>query len=135
MQHVGFVRGPRNVAVVLGVMAMMAAHQTHAQGAGVKVALIPAMQAVAPGDSFDLSCQVTRAGDPFNAFDLNISWNPAAVIESTTHTGLSTRVEISIPPLVYPADCTHTAVSKRAIAIRYPCSRKRGNPPGMPARI
>ena len=46
---------------------------------GVKVALLPAAQTVAPGAEFVLSLQVTRAGAPFNAFDAIVGYDPAAL--------------------------------------------------------
>jgi hypothetical protein len=50
-----------------------------AQGQGVKVALLPASQAVDPGTEFDLSMEVTRAGSSFNGFDAYIGYDPAAL--------------------------------------------------------
>jgi hypothetical protein len=45
----------------------------------VKVALLPQEQAVAPGSTFDLSIEVTRAGAAFNAFDIHIGYDPDAL--------------------------------------------------------
>jgi len=47
--------------------------------AGIKVALLPAQQTVAPGDTFDLSIEVTEAGTAFNGFDLSIGFDPTAL--------------------------------------------------------
>ncbi len=46
---------------------------------GVKVALMPASQFVAPGAEFELSLEVTEAGSSFNAFDAYIGYDPAAL--------------------------------------------------------
>ena len=46
---------------------------------GVKVALLPAPQTVAPGSDFTLSIEVTRAGSAFNAFDVYVGYDPAAL--------------------------------------------------------
>jgi hypothetical protein len=43
------------------------------------VAFVPATQNVAPGAGVDLSIQVVRAGSKFNAFDLKIGYDPAAL--------------------------------------------------------
>lgn len=47
--------------------------------AGVRVALLPSGQDVAPGSDFDLSVEVTEAGSEFNGFDFVIEFDPAAV--------------------------------------------------------
>jgi hypothetical protein len=48
-------------------------------GAGVRVAMLPAAQTVAPGSEFVLSLEVTRAGAAFNAFDCVVGYDPAAL--------------------------------------------------------
>ena len=50
-----------------------------ARAQGVHVALQPVTQTVAPGDTFTLTIQITQAGDPFNAFDAYVGWDPAAL--------------------------------------------------------
>lgn len=62
-----------------GLVAVTAwAPPLHA-AAGVKVAMLPASQTVAPGGEFDISIEVTRAGSNFNGFDLYIGYDPAAL--------------------------------------------------------
>src|SRR5689334_19609432 len=46
---------------------------------GVTVALSPAAQTVAPGDTFNLELDVTLTGSQFNGFDAIIAYDPAAV--------------------------------------------------------
>ncbi len=74
------VRRARAVLVVaaLATLAALAPAASHA-AAGVHVALLPASQTIAPGDTFNLQVQVTQAGDPFNAFDVYIAYDPNAV--------------------------------------------------------
>jgi len=50
-----------------------------AEAQGVKVALLPASQVVAPGSDFEVTLEVTRAGSPFNAFDAYVGFDPAAL--------------------------------------------------------
>jgi hypothetical protein len=64
-------------AVLFTSLLLATALPAHAQG--VKVALLPATQTVAPGTEFTLSIEVTRAGSPFNAFDCIIGYDPAAL--------------------------------------------------------
>ena len=49
------------------------------QAAGVTVALLPTGQTVTLGAEFDLTLEVTQAGDLFNAFDAIVAWDPAAL--------------------------------------------------------
>ncbi len=67
------------VASTLVVAAIVFAYPVPASVPGVKVALLPASLVVAPGDSFDLTLQVTRAGSAFNAFDAYIGFDPSAL--------------------------------------------------------
>lgn len=46
---------------------------------GVQVGWVPAVQSVTPGDSFELEVRVTEAGASFNAFDLVVGFDPAAL--------------------------------------------------------
>ena len=46
---------------------------------GVSVALLPAASTVSPGATFELSIEVTRAGSSFNAFDMYVGYDPAAL--------------------------------------------------------
>jgi len=61
------------------VLALIAVLAPAARAQGVKVALLPAAQSVAPGDSFEVSIEVTQAGAAFNAFDLIVGYDPAAL--------------------------------------------------------
>ncbi len=65
------------LAGLVAVLGIAAPRVATAQG--VKVALLPAAQSVAPGSDFTLSLEVTRAGSPFNAFDAYIGYDPAAL--------------------------------------------------------
>jgi hypothetical protein len=81
----------RRFAWVVGLVASVAVlagpHQAAGQP-GVNVALLPRSQIVGPGQEFDVTIQVTRAGSPFNAFDAVIGWDPTA-IQPVTLTPLS----------------------------------------------
>src|SRR5580765_1145624 len=81
----------RRFAWVVGLVASVAVltgpHLAAGQP-GVKVALLPTSQIVGPGQEFDVTIQVTRAGSPFNAFDAVIGWDPTA-IQPVTLTPLS----------------------------------------------
>jgi hypothetical protein len=46
---------------------------------GVRVAIVPASGIVSPGSEFDVSIDVTQAGSAFNAFDLFVGFDPAAL--------------------------------------------------------
>src|SRR5438445_13890395 len=59
--------------------AVLAGGPVTAVAQGVKVALLPATQTVAPGAEFDLSMEVTVAGSAFNGFDAYIGYDPAAL--------------------------------------------------------
>src|SRR5437879_4467303 len=63
----------------LVLAALLAAAPAAVAAPGVKVALLPAAQTVAPGAEFDLSLEVTRAGSSFNAFDAIVGYDPAAL--------------------------------------------------------
>ncbi len=63
--------------VTLALACLAAPPSATAQG--VKVALRPASQVVAPGSTFELSIEVTRAGAAFNAFDAYVGYDPAAL--------------------------------------------------------
>ena len=66
------------LAALMGV-TMAASARASSSGAGVTIALTPAGQQVAPGAQFDLSIDVTQAGDSFNGFDLMVGYDPAAL--------------------------------------------------------
>jgi len=66
--------------VKVASMALLAAVVAPAAwGQGVQVAMVPATQTVAPNADFELSIEVPQAGSAFNAFDLYVGFNPAAV--------------------------------------------------------
>ncbi len=66
--------------VVAGLaLGLLAACVPGARAQGVRVALLPAAQSVAPGDSFDVSIEVTQSGSSFNGFDATIGYDPAAL--------------------------------------------------------
>lgn len=52
---------------------------TPAAAQGVRVALTPAQQTVAPGSEFDVDVQVTQAGSAFNGFTVVVAYDPAAL--------------------------------------------------------
>jgi hypothetical protein len=59
--------------------ALLAASCAFAAAPGVKVALLPELQTVAPGSEFELSLEVVREGAAFNAFDAYIGYDPTAL--------------------------------------------------------
>jgi hypothetical protein len=61
--------------LALSLMLLAAAGQAQ----GVHVALLPATQTVAPGDTFNLQIYVTQAGSSFNGFDAYVGYDPSAV--------------------------------------------------------
>jgi hypothetical protein len=63
--------------VLLGALLLVLGASPSA--AGIKVAILPAGQVVAPGDSFDVSIEVTEAGSSFNGFDLSIGYDHTAL--------------------------------------------------------
>jgi len=65
--------------VTLVAALVAGAGAASAAGPGVVVAMRPATQQVAPGATFDMSIQVTKAGSPFNAFDLYVGYDPKAL--------------------------------------------------------
>ncbi len=64
------------VVAALLAIAMLAAP---ARAQGVRVALLPAQQTVAPGSEFEITIQVPLAGSAFNGFDAVVSYDPAAL--------------------------------------------------------
>jgi hypothetical protein len=62
-----------------GLLALLAVPWAFAAHAGVSVALSPVTQTVAPGAEFEVTVAVTAAGSPFNAFDLIVGYDPAAL--------------------------------------------------------
>lgn len=67
----------KGCGLVLAVI--LATTPVAARAQGVHVALLPATQTVAPGDTFNLEIKVTQAGSAFNGFDAYIGYDPAAV--------------------------------------------------------
>jgi hypothetical protein len=61
------------VAIALLALPLPAAAQ------GVHVGFSPSALSVTPGTDFELDVQVTEAGSPFNAFDLVVQYDPAAL--------------------------------------------------------
>jgi hypothetical protein len=68
---------PWAAAFVLGALLVLAPQGARAQG--VKVGLLPSTSSVAPGATFDVSIQVLEAGSAFNAFDIYVGYDPAAL--------------------------------------------------------
>ncbi len=64
-------------AGAVAALLLLAAAPVRAQG--VHVAILPQLQTVAPGDSFDVELDVTQAGHAFNGFDITVSYDPAAL--------------------------------------------------------
>ena len=64
------------IATVLLSIAVLAA-PVCAQG--VRVALLPAQQTVAPGSEFEITLQVPQVGSAFNGFDAVVGYNPTAL--------------------------------------------------------
>ncbi len=73
-------RGSRSVGRAGAIIVALAlAGGVPASEAGVKVALEPGTQTVAPGAEFDLVLAVTEIGSEFNGFDAVIGYDPAAL--------------------------------------------------------
>lgn len=72
-------RRPRSRAAAVLLGALLLAGPGEAAAPGVRVALLPASQTVAPGAEFALSLELTRSGSPINAFDCVIGYDPAAL--------------------------------------------------------
>jgi len=68
---------PRRIAAASALLLALAAPPAAAQG--VAVALLPAQQSVAPGAGLDLEIDATRAGSPFNGFEIVVTFDPAAL--------------------------------------------------------
>ncbi len=64
---------------VLGLCVLASCAAPARVHAGVRVALTPNIQNVAPGADFDVFVDVTEAGSPFNGFDVVVSFDPAAL--------------------------------------------------------
>jgi hypothetical protein len=67
------------VPLALAAVVCLCAAPSPLHADGVTVALLPTGQTVTPGAEFDLTFQVTQAGDLFNGFDAIVSWDPAAL--------------------------------------------------------
>lgn len=69
----------RNTAFVAAAIAACLVLPAPLAAQGVTVALTPAAVQVDPGGEFDLDLFVTQAGAPFNGFDADIGFDPAAL--------------------------------------------------------
>jgi len=67
------------VGAALLILAALLALPARANAQGVRVALLPAQQTVAPGSEFEITVQVTQAGSAFNGFDAVVAFDPAAL--------------------------------------------------------
>ena len=61
------------------VVAALVATSSVARAQGVRVAVAPDLQTVAPGAEFDLEIDVTESGSSFNAYDVVLSFDPQAL--------------------------------------------------------
>ena len=64
-------------AILLLVLGLIGVAESAA--AGVQVALAPALQYVLPGTDFDVRVEVPSAGSVFNAFEVVVQYDPAAL--------------------------------------------------------
>ncbi len=60
-------------------IALAAVLPAAARAQGVHTALSPALQVVAPGDTFFVTFDCTQAGSVFNGFEMVVSYDPAAL--------------------------------------------------------
>lgn len=66
------------------VLLLCAAWPGTAWAAGVHLRIAPAAATVAPGDTFLVELQIFQADDSFNAFDINLAFDPSRLTFVTT---------------------------------------------------
>lgn len=72
-------RGSVGVQLLVAVLLTIAMNTTPVRAQGVRVALLPAQQTVAPGSEFEVTLQIPQAGSAFNGFDAVVGYDPAAL--------------------------------------------------------